>query len=338
VDPVTRLSRRWFVGGLAASVASLTLFGGCGLDNLVTSPTQRVHRIGALLPTNPSLHPEAWDAFVDELRARGWVEGQNLTIEWRAADNQVDQLPGLAADLVRLPVELIVTDGSQVSVIAKQATSTIPIVFYSGDPIGVGLVASLAQPGGNVTGWSARAPIAKAIELFKQVVPGLSHLAVLRDTTNPASTGAPFADLQEAARALRLDMLDLDMRTSEDVTGAFASAIAWGADGLVVMPSPATESAETRIAELAARNRLPATYAVRHYVEAGGLMSCGVNQVAGFRLVASYVDKILRGARPGDLPVELSKTFDFIVNVRAAQALGLSIPPDVAVQVTEWFQ
>jgi putative ABC transport system substrate-binding protein len=335
---VTGFSRRSFVGGLGASAVGLALVGGCGLDNLVMSPAQRVHRIGALLPTSPSTHPEAWDAFVDELRARGWVEGQNLTIEWRAADNQVDQLPGLAADLVRLPVELIVTDGSQVSVIAKQATSTIPIVFYSGNPIDVGLVASLAHPGGNVTGWGAGGLISKTLELFKQVVPSLSHLAVLRDMTNPATSGAAFMEVQAAAQTLRLDMLDLGMRTIEDVTGAFALAIAWGADGLLVMPSPATGSAETHIAELAARNQLPATYALRHYVEAGGLMSCGVNLVVGFRLVASYVDRILRGATPGDLPVELSKTFDFIVNVRAAQALGLTIPPDVAVQVTEWFQ
>jgi putative ABC transport system substrate-binding protein len=297
------------------------------------------------LPTRPSAHPEAWDAFVDELRARGWVEGQNLTIEWRAADNQVDQLQGLMADLVRLPVELIVTDGSQVSVIAKQATSTIPIVFYSGDPIGLGLVASLAQPGGNLTGWSSTNLASKTLELLRQVVPNLSHLGVLRDMANPGSTadgrrvdGGGFAAVQEAAQTLGLKILDLNVRTIEDVTGAFASAIAWGADGLSVIPSPATGFAETRIAELAARNRLPAAYAFRHAVEAGGLMSCGVNLAAGFRLVAYYVDRILRGARPGDLPVELSKTFDFIVNVRAAQALGLTIPPEVALQVTEWFQ
>jgi putative ABC transport system substrate-binding protein len=239
-------------------------------------------------------------------------------------------------------VERIVTDGSQVSVIAKQATSTIPIVFTSANPIAVGLVASLAHPGGNATGWGAGGLIAKTLELFKQVVPSLSHLAVLRadlaDMTNAATSGAAFAEVQEAAQSLRLDMLDLDMRTIEDVPDAFASAINWGADGLLVMRSPATGLAATRIAELAARNRLPATYELREFVEAGGLMSCGGNMVAGFRLVAYYVDRILRGARPGDLPVELSKTFDFVVNVRAAEALGLTIPPEVALQVTEWFQ
>jgi putative tryptophan/tyrosine transport system substrate-binding protein len=338
---MTGFSRRSFVGGLGASAVGVALAGGCRLDNLVMSSAQRIHRIGALLPNSRAVSRAWWDAFVDELRTNGWVEGQNLTIEWRAADNQVPQLPGLAADLVRLPVEVIVTDGAEASLAAKQATSAIPIVFFGGDPVETGLVASLARPGGNVTGTSTlQLPlVAKEEELLSEVVPGLSQLAVLRDRGRLPAAAASFAAALQAAQTLGLDTLELDVRTVEDVAGAFARAIEWGANGLLIMPSPAYAGpVETRIAELAAQNRLPAMYPLRHYVEAGGLMSCGANQLAAFRRVATYVDRILRGAKPGDLPVEQSRTFDFIVNVRAARALGITIPPDVAAQVTEWVE
>jgi putative ABC transport system substrate-binding protein len=337
---VKYISRRAFVGGLGASAAGLALLDGCGVENFAISPTQRVRRIGALSPNSRADSRLWWDAFLDELRTRGWVEGQNLTIEWRAADNQVDRLPGLAADLVRLPLELIVTDGAQASLAAKQATSAIPIVFATGDPIGLGLVTSQARPNGNATGTSTMTtPIyAKGVEVLKAVGPGLSHLAVLRDTRNP-SGAASVAVVQDAAQTLGLDMLDLNVGPVEDVAGAFAQAKGWGADGLLVIGSPSyVGPVATRMAELAARNRLPAMYSLRHYIEAGGLMSCGSDQLASFRRVAVYADRILRGAKPADMPVELATTFEVIINVRAAQALGITIPPDVAAQVTEWIQ
>jgi putative ABC transport system substrate-binding protein len=337
-----RLSRRAFVGGLAglgASATGLALVGGCDIVANRGPTAATVRRIGALLSNSLSTTHEWWDAFVDEFRTRGWLEGQNLTIEWRAADNQVDRLPDLAADLVRLKVELIVADGTPVALVAKQATSTIPIVFWSGGAVEYGLVDSLARPSGNATGVSTHTPslFGKQVQLLKEVAPGLSRLAVMRDQSNDLG----FRDVQGVAQSLGLQIVDVYVKvvTVDGVTSDFPLATDGGADGLLVMPSAAfVGPVEIRIAELAAQHRLPAAYPSRHHVEAGGLMSYSTNRQANFRRVATYVDRILRGARPGDLPVEQPADFEFTVNLKTAQALGLTIPPDVAAQVTEWVQ
>jgi putative ABC transport system substrate-binding protein len=280
--------------------------------------------------------------FFDRLRGLGWVEGDNLTIEWRFAEGRPELLPQLAADLVRVAVEVIFAVSTNGALAAKQQTNTIPIVmFVVNDPLAAGLVASLSHPGGNVTGttYGGASIGTKSVELLKTVLPQISRVAVLEDRSY-AARASRFPPVEQAAAQLGIQILDLDVRRVEDVDGALEATKAWSAEGLILLSQPSFEAGVgARVAELATRERLPVMYqASTQVIESGGLMAFGLDLAAAFRQGAEYVDKILRGASASDLPVEEPREFQFIVNVKAAQQLGITFPPDAAAQVTQWVQ
>jgi putative ABC transport system substrate-binding protein len=338
---LSALDRRSFLHQLAGpgtAAVGLVLLNGCGLVPSTASPA-RIPRLGYVgePPSSP------WVAGLwDGLRELGWIEGQTLQVE-RRSDGGLGQseLVPLVAELVALPVDVLVTVGTTDTLAAKQATGTIPIVFTNlGDPVGVGAVASLARPGGNVTGVSTGASgqfWAKRVELLKDIVPGLVRVGYLRNTPDDTPRSAlTDAEVQKAAQALGVQVQILG--SAVDLGRAFAAATAWPAHGLVVGSGGITLAERVRIAELATRSQLPAIYGFTEFVEAGGLMSYGASNISTYRHAAPFVDRILRGARPADLPVEQLTSIEFAVNVKALQGLGLTIPPDLAAQVTLWLQ
>jgi putative ABC transport system substrate-binding protein len=268
------------------------------------------------------------EAFREGLRELGYVEGKNIIIEYRYGEGRMERLPGLAADLVRLKVDIIVTGGRPSTRAAKQATSTIPIVMAAaGNPVGNRFVASLARPGGNITGLTTmRGDLTgKRLELLKETASKISRVAVLWGP--PAASNFKIAE--GAARLLGLELQSLEVRGPEDLEGAFRAATKERAQALVALRNPAIFNERKRIAELAIKNRLPAIYDDREFVEAGGLMSYGTNQADLYRRAATYVDRILRGAKPADLPVEQPTKFELIVNLKTAKQIGLTIPQSV---------
>ena len=259
------------------------------------------------------------------------MEGKNIIIEYRFADGKLDQVPQDAAELVRLRVDVIVTAGPTDTRAAKEATATIPIVMaFDSDPVGNGFVASLARPGGNITGLSALSPeiSGKQLELLKEIVSKLSRVAVLRNSTEPGNTQT-LREVEIAAEALRVRVQYLDVIGPEDVENAFREARKGRADAVLVPALPILISRRRQIADLAVKSRLPVTYFRREFVQDGGLMSYGVSFTDMDRRAATYVDKILKGVKPADLPVEQPKKFDFIINLKAAKLIGLTIPPNV---------
>jgi putative ABC transport system substrate-binding protein len=319
----------------------LVLLGGCALVASTSQPA-KVPLVGFIGPS-----PDApWvKSLWEGLRELGWVEGQNLSVERRdqaGATPQNDQISAAVAELVALHVDVLVTSGRPATLAARQATNTIPIVFANvSDPVGVELVASLARPGGNLTGVSqgASTPLnGKRLEVLRAVVPGLIHLAEIVDSINPAANALGLAYIQAAAGALGVQVQALYVASADDLTGAFRTAASWPAHGAIVSESGLFLAERARIAALAAGIHLPAMYHANEFVDAGGLMSYGTSQRSTHKRAATYVDKILRGAKPADLPVEQLTTVEFAVNVEAAQALGLTLPPGVAAQVTEWVQ
>jgi len=293
---------------------------------------KKVPRIGVL--TTGSEQLLYTEAFRQGLRELGYVEGKNITIEYRRAQGINDRLPNLALELVRLKVDIIVTSGGSAAVLAaKNATKTIPIVMVTGsDPVGTGLVASLARPGENITGLSVGGPAlyGKRLELLKETVPKISRVGVLRNPTHPASA-LDLKEIQTAAHALGLQLQSLELRTPDDIEGAFEAATEAQAQALLVTnESPISLSAGgKRIVDLVAKSRLPAMYADREWPNAGGLMSYGANNVDLFSRAAIFVDKILKGAKPGDLPIEQPMKFELAINLKAAKQIGLTIPPNV---------
>ncbi len=341
---VSNMDRRAFVehlAGLSASVAGLALLNGCGLILPSAAQPPKVPRVGYIGDPGPT--PWA-TALWDRLRELGWVEGENLVVERRYSQTRLtwvaEEQVALVAELVALHLDVLVTVGTPHTLDARQATEKLPIVFINiGDPVGVGVVASLARPGSNVTGVSQGASTAlqgKQLELLRAVVPGLTHVARVQDVLNPAANAVGLARTQEAARVFGVQVRVLDVASADDLASAFASAASWPAHGVMVTESGLFLNQRARIAQLAAEIHLPAMYQVNEFVDAGGLMSLGTSDTANHRRAAIYVDKILRGARPADLPVDQVTTVDFVVNVQAVQALGLTLPPDVAAQVTEW--
>ena len=293
----------------------------------------KVPRIGFLGVTSPSDRPSHLDAFRQRLRELGWVEGQNIVIDYRYAEGRVDRLPDLAAELVRLKVDLIVASaGTQAATAAKNATETIPIVMiYVRDPVGTGLIASLARPGGNVTGVSGSAGlelVAKQLELLKETVPKIRRVAIL---SNPANAYHQLAirEVNVAARSLGVQLQLLEARGPNEFDGAFAAMAKERVGALLVLSDAIFGSHRTRLADLAARSRLPAAFGVRDDVEAGGLMSYGPSILDSYRQAATYVDRILRGAKPAELPVERPTKFELVINMKTAKALGLTIPQSV---------
>jgi putative ABC transport system substrate-binding protein len=292
---------------------------------------KKVPRIGYLSATSLSAIAGRTEAFRQGLRELGLLEGKNIVIEWRSSEGKADRLPGLAAELVRLKVDIIVSGGPTATRSAKEATSTIPIVMaFDNDPVGSGFVASLARPGGNITGLSTLAPeiSGKQLELLKEIVPRLSRVGVLGTSTNPGNAQV-LKEMELAAGAYGVQLQYLDVRDPKDIETAFRAASKGRADAVVALASAFLISQQAQIAELAIKSRLPAIYERREYVEVGGLMAYGVSINDLDRRAATYVDKILKGTKPADLPVEQPKKFEFIINLKAAKQIGLTIPPNV---------
>jgi putative tryptophan/tyrosine transport system substrate-binding protein len=270
----------------------------------------------------------------------GYVEGQNVAIEWRFAAERTDRLHELAAELVALPVDLIVAMGGEVTEAARQITGTVPIVMaHGGDPVAAGLVASLARPGGNITGISSIASqlVGKRLELLKETSPSITRVGVLWNPTNPAKP-PEWEEAQRAARALGVRLIALEVRAPDAFESAFESALQEQADALLVLAEVLTITYGPRIAVFALQSRLPSMFEPKSFVEAGGLMCYGWDRLRLTAYAATYVDKLLKGAEPGDLPVEQPTTFELVINLPTAQGLGLTIPPHVLLQATEIIQ
>ena len=280
------------------------------------------------------------EAFRQGLRELGYVEGENITVEYRFAAGEIDRLTGLAAELVRLKVSVIVTEGTTATRFAKEATSTIPIVMAQDpDPVGTGFVASMARPGGNITGLSNLRPDlgAKRLELLKEIVPRLARVTVIGTSTVPG-TGQTLREAEIAATALGVQLQYLEVTGPQDIETQFRAASRGRADGILVLASPVLLSHRTRLADLAVRSRLPVMYYTTEFVKDGGLVSYGVSAADLFRRAAAYVDRILKGANPADLPIEQPTKFELVINLRAARALGLTISPSVLARANETIE
>jgi putative ABC transport system substrate-binding protein len=302
----------------------------CGESAQAQQPT-KIPRIGYLSANSPSSESARTEPFRQRLRELGYVEGKNIVIEWRYAEGKLDRLAELAAELVRLKVDVIVTAGTGSTRSANEATNTIPIVMTQDpDPVRNGFVASLARPGGNITGLSTLQPelSGKRLELLKEIVPKLSRVAVLGTSTN-ASNAQSLRETELAAGALAVKLQYLDVRGPKDIEAAFRAAREERADAVLVLGGPVLASQRTHLADLAVKSRLPAIYWRSVIVEAGGLMSYAVNFTDLDRRAATYVDKILKGRKPADLPVEQPTKFELIINLKAAKQIGLTIPPKV---------
>jgi len=314
-----------------AAVVPLLL--SASLGTAAAQLSAKVPRVGYLNPGSPSdpLSQRRLGAFRQGLRDLGYVEGQNIAIESRWAEGKHDRLPALAADLVRSKVDVIVAMTGAATQAAQQATGTIPIVMsLVNDPVGSGLVANLARPGGNVTGLTIMSPdlVGKQLQLLKEMVPKVSRIALLRHPDNPASA-AQLREAEAAAQALGVRLQTLEARGPQEIDSAFAAMTRERAGALLIIPDAVFGNQRRQIAELAAKKRLPSIYWLREYAEAGGLMSYGANDLDLKRRAATYVDRILKGAKPADLPVEQPTKFELVMNRRAAKAIGLTIPPSL---------
>jgi putative ABC transport system substrate-binding protein len=313
--------------GIAALAFVLVLVGAVAQ----AQQAKKMAHVGFLSFTSPAAISSRIEGFRQGLRELGYVEGKNIIIEWRFAEGKLDRAPALAAELVRLKVDVIVTGGPQSTRAAKEATITIPIVMaFDNDPVGNGFVASLARPGGNITGLSTLYPeiSGKQLELLKEIVPRLSRLAVFGNSTQPGNAQA-LKETELAAGALAVQLQYLDVRDPKDIETAFRAASRGRADAVLVLENAVLASQRKEIADLAVKSRLPAIYWRSDFVEAGGLMSYGVSLPDLDRRAATYVDKILKDAKPADLPVEQPKKFELIINLKAAKQIGVTIPPNV---------
>jgi putative ABC transport system substrate-binding protein len=311
-------------------VLSVIFFALCG--SAQAQQPKKIPRIGYLFAGPSSLeYSSRTEAFRQGLRDFGYIEGKNIVVEYRYAEGKLERLPALAAELARLQVDVIVTAGPAPTRSAKEATKTIPIVMAQDtDPVGNGFVASLARPGGNITGLSTLAPeiSGKQLELLREIVPKLSRVAIFGTSIYPGNTQA-LTEIELAAKALGVKIQYQDILYPKVVETAFQALSQRRVDALVVLASPVLLSQRTQVAELAAKRRVPAIYSGREPVEAGGLMTYGVSFTDLYRRAATYVDKILKGAKPADLPVEQPIKFEFIINLKAAKQIGLTIPPNV---------
>ena len=324
--PQTKIQNRKWAGFLAIL---LFLVGCAGMAE--AQQPKKIPRIGLLSPFSPSDAVLWHQAFREGLRDLGWVEGKNIIIEYRYSEGRNDRLPALAADLVRLKVDIIVASVTTDALAAKNATRAIPIVVASSaDPVALGLVDSLARPGGNVTGLSQIAPemAGKRLELLKEIVPKLSRVAVL---WNPESQGSTLSwkEIQLPARELGVQLHSLEVRSSNEFDKAFKDATRARAGALAIMPDPLFAGNLKRIADLAAKSRLPSIFHLREFADSGGLVTYGPDRSDMYRRAATYVDKILKGRKPADLPVEQPMKFEFVINLKTAKQIGLTIPQSV---------
>ena len=301
---------------------------------------KNVPRIGFLSAASAASISARREAFRQGLRELGYVEGTNIIMEYRYAEGKLERLSELAAELVRLKVDVLVTAGPTATRPAKEAISTIPIVMaFDSDPVGNGFVASLARPGGNITGLSTLSPeiSGKQLELLQEIVPSLLRVAVLGNALVPGNAQV-LRETETTAQAFRVQLQYIDVPGPQDIETAFREASQARADAVLVLNNPVVTAQRTQAADLAVKSRLPAIYLAREFVEAGGLMSYEVNIDDLFRRAATYVDKILKGTKPADLPVEQPMKFELVINLKTAKALGLTIPPTILFQATEVLQ
>jgi putative tryptophan/tyrosine transport system substrate-binding protein len=323
------IGRRKFLAALGGAAAAWPLAARAQQPGKL--PT-----VGFLVSGTPASHGQWFAGLAQRLRELGWIEGRTVAIEYRWAEGRTERAAEIAAEFVQRKVDVIVTAGTAFVVAAKQATSVIPIIFAAaGDPVGTGLVASLARPGGNITGLSIQQPdvAAKRLELLREVVPSLGRLAILGNVGGPAVV-LDMREVQAAARTLGLDVIKLEIRRGEDIAPAF-EALKGRAGALYVCIDPLVNTHRIRINTLALAARLPTMHVPREYVEAGGLMSYGPNIPDLYWRAAGYVDKILRGAKPADIPVEQPTKFDLVINLTTAKALGLEMPPILLARANE---
>jgi putative tryptophan/tyrosine transport system substrate-binding protein len=337
-----RLRRRQFLR-VSLPLLGLGVFAGCGLAPPRTLPTARLPRLGYLAPGSPVPSPLD-DAFLHGLGEHGYVEGRDIALERRGAEGNDERMPELAAQLVGLKVDLLVVVGPPATRAAKEATETIPIVMVAGstDPVADGLVTSVARPGGNLTGLAVGPTelySEKRLALLKEALPDLRRVAMLLDRNVAPGPLLPQSDRTlAAARALGLELQPLHVRVAGDIQGAIQAAVLGQAGALLIMESPLLYLHRTEIVGMTARSHLPAIGLFREFVDAGGLMTYGASLAEMHRRAAVYADKILRGAKPADLPIEQPTRFDFVINLKAARAMGLTIPPYVLGQATEVIQ
>jgi putative ABC transport system substrate-binding protein len=320
------------------AVAGLLLLAAPGA--VEAQPAKDVRRLGYLSASTVERDRSLLAAFEARLQEHGWAEGRNLAVERRYADGRFERLPGLAAELVRLKVDVLVVAGAPAAHAAKQATGSIPIVMTNAaDPVGTGLVASLAQPGGNVTGLSDfnAGVVTKRLEILREVVPAASRVAVLWNPANPTNP-LQLNLTRTAAGALGVTLLSLEATGPADIERAFAGLARERPDALLVVGDPMLGSHRKLIVDLAIRHRLASIFSSRQHVDAGGLLSYGTSFADLYRRAATYVDKILRGARPADLPVEQPTTFELVVNLRTARALGVTVPPSVLLRADQLIE
>jgi putative ABC transport system substrate-binding protein len=317
------MKRREFIG----LVTGVTAWGYAARGQQAAS----VRRIGLLSPFSPT-DTLLWNnALVRGLRDAGWIDGRNVTIEYRYAEGKAERLPELATDLIRQKVDIIVTTVTVDTLAAKNATAEIPIVMVAvGDPVAIGIVKSLARPGGNITGLSQMTPdlSGKRLELLKQIVPQVSRVAVLFDPEDPLST-LDWNEARRSAQTLGIEVHSLEVRSTGDFDKVLREALAAHVGAVVVMPAPVLFANLKLIADFATENRLPSTFHLREFPDVGGLLSYGVDRSDLFRRAATYIDKILKGASPADLPIEQPTKFELVINLRTAKMLGIAIPPNV---------
>jgi putative ABC transport system substrate-binding protein len=300
----------------------------------------KIPRVGILffgVPASPSEPAPLGRALVEGLRNLGWVEGRNVTFEWRYAEGKADRYPALAAELVALKVDVLVASSTPGALAARQATNTIPIVMVAvSDPVGSGLVGSLAHPGGNVTGLSLLAPAlsAKRLDLFKQTMPKLARAAVLWNTSN-AGMMLRFKETEAASRALGVTIESVGVHGPDDFENAFAAIVRLRPDALVVLADTVTVTHRRRTIDFATANRLPAIYEAREFTNDGGLMSYGISMPDHFRQAATYVDRILKGGKPADIPVEQPAKFELVINLKTAKTIGLTVPPPLLLRADQ---
>ena len=321
----------------------ITLLGGAAAAWPLAARAQqagKVPRIGYLSPSSVGFAARD-EAFRQGLRELGYVEGKNIVIEYRFAEGKFDRLPDLAAELVRLEVDVIVAVVTQASLAAKHATRTIPIVMVGvSDPLGSGLVASLARPGANVTGTSSMTSevVGKSLELLKEAVPAVSRVAVLWNPDNAILQAQMLRETQLAAGRLGVELQTFGARSADELEPAFAAITRERVGALLVLADPILVIQQKRIVDFAERNRLPAMYGIKDYAAAGGLMTYAPNMEGQYRRAAAHVDKILKGAKPSDLPVEQPIKFDMVINLKSAKALGLTIPQSLLIRADEVIQ
>jgi putative ABC transport system substrate-binding protein len=312
----------------------LTLLGGAVAAASLAAAAQearKVPHIGFLGNSTATLEANLLAPFREALRDLGYVEGRNIVIEYRWAEGNYERFPSLITELIALKVDVIVTAGTPASLAVKKATNSIPLVMVAvGDPVGTGLVASLARPGGNTTGLTSVSPDleGKRLELLREVIPGISHIAVLWNSVSPSQV-IQEKEVQAAAQVLRMKVLSLGVRTPEEIENSFAVIIRERPGALLVLADRLFLHHRDRIMDFAAKHGLPGVHAYRELVESGGLMSYGPSYADMHRRAATYVDKILKGAKPADLPVEQPTKFELVINLKAAKQIGLTIPPSV---------